>query len=78
MHALVRADDSEAKAFWSVFRGADAGKKFPVSTFAAQTTRENIQLLCRRMEEFNDRHLYWNITHGREGVEQQNWPKRLR
>lgn len=79
IHArLVVGDHSEAKAFWSVFRGADAGKKFPVSAFAAQTTRENIQLLCRRMDEFNERHLYWNITHDGAGVEQQNWPKRLR
>jgi hypothetical protein len=79
VHGLIHARVAlpETTAFWSVFRGADAGKKFRVSTHAAQTTRENIQLLGKRMEEFNNRHLYWSLTHGGDGVEQQNWPKRI-
>jgi len=43
---------------WTVFRGAQAGKNFPISKRAVEIVRENIRSLELRTSEFNKRHRY--------------------
>jgi hypothetical protein len=61
---------------WTVFRGAEAGKNFPISTKAAKTVKENIGALARRVENFNARHGYPAGTPTNETIE-ADWPKPL-
>jgi hypothetical protein len=77
IHALLEAGDpTKPRAFWSVFRGADANKKFPVSTNAVVTVRNNLQRLGREMSDFNMRHNFPDTSLG-GGFAEENWPKPL-
>ena len=79
VHSVAKTDDKNPAAFWTVFRGADAGKKFPVSATAAKTTRKNIQFLCRGMEAFNERNKYpANYYKGLiSSPLEKNWPSKF-
>ncbi len=61
VHMLSRVKRGETKEetvippCWVVFRGADAGKNFPVSTDAVHTIRANVQKVSVRVQAFNKR-----------------------
>jgi hypothetical protein len=77
IHSIIATNDlKRPEAFWTVFRGADAGKKFTVATIFVQIVCENIQLLCKRMEKFNKDHSYQS-TSLEPRVPEQGWPKRV-
>jgi len=59
---------------WTIFRGAEAGKSFPVSTKAVEIVGKNIQELGRRIEEFNKRLGYFNSSLIPDHIE-DDWPK---
>jgi hypothetical protein len=78
VHALLEGgDQSKPKAFWTVFRGADAGKRFLVSTEAVRIVRENLQKLGVDMQDFNRRHNFPAHDSLTGGSAEQNWPKPL-
>lgn len=68
--------DYVRKPCWTVFRGADAGKNFPMSGGAVEIVRQNIQSLGRRVTTFNLRHGYTLRTEHVAPIE-QNWPTPL-
>lgn len=75
IHALLEdGDPTKPVSFWTVFRGADAAKKFPVSAKAVSIVRDNIQKIGRDMQAFNARHNFkdHSLTGGHA---EQNWPK---
>lgn len=77
IHALLEdGDPSKPAAFWTVFRGADAGKKFPVSTKAVGVVRDNIQKIGHDLRSFNERHNFTDhsLTGGHA---EPNWPKQI-
>ena len=43
---------------WTIFRGADAGKNFLISTAAVTIVRENIHTIEKRVTQFNKDHHY--------------------
>jgi hypothetical protein len=61
---------------WTIFRGVEAGKNFPISTKAVEIVQENIQALARRVANFNQRHSYQKSSTPKETVEAE-WPKPL-
>jgi hypothetical protein len=78
VHALIKdGDPNQPKAFWTVFRGAEAGKKFPISTAAVRIVRENVQYIGHQLAAFNERHKFSPANHPGGGVEQTDWPKPL-
>jgi hypothetical protein len=78
IHALLEnGDPSKPVAFWTVFRGADAGKKFPVSTSAVRIVRENVQKLGNDMQAFNQRDNFNARTSLEGGPAESNWPTPL-
>jgi hypothetical protein len=77
VHALLESGDpNKPKAFWSVFRGADANKKFPVSIKAVQIVRDNVQKLGNEMKAFNGRHNFPQTSLD-GGFGEEGWPKPL-
>lgn len=64
------------KPCWAVFRGAGAGKVFPMSSGAVEIVRKNIQSLAERVIVFNKRHAYELSTQHTAPIE-QNWPTPL-
>lgn len=65
------------QACWTIFRGADAGKSFPISAEAVITVRDNINILAKKVIAFNQRHGYIRGTIPSEDVE-SGWPVRLK
>jgi hypothetical protein len=61
---------------WTVSRGAEAGKNFPVSTQAVDIVCQNIQSIGERVQEFNKRFSYYKMVTPMPDVE-KNWPKPL-
>lgn len=79
VHGLVYAMLEEGApekptAFWTIFRGADSGKKFLVTEQNARIIRDNIQLLAKQMLAFNER-LGFKGTSLLEGPAEESWPK---
>lgn len=58
---------------WTIFRGSEAGKSFPVSTDATKVVRENIQQIHFALGSFNERHKYQKGTVPKPFAE-DNWP----
>ncbi len=61
---------------WTIFRGADAGKSFPVSKAAAEIVRNNIVKITTRVENFNEQHSYRKFTLPAKQVE-TGWPVQI-
>jgi hypothetical protein len=59
---------------WTVFRGAGAGKNFPISKNAVEMVRLNIQKIADRVTAFNARFDYTNAVTPMPEVE-TDWPK---
>lgn len=58
---------------WSIFRGEDGGKSFPVSLNGVQTVISNIQKTTAQIADFNEHHNYTTKTTPSEEL-QKNWP----
>ena len=58
---------------WTVFRGGDAGKNYPVSANAVKLVRENIQRLGKKVTEFNFRFNYLGTSDHNKEIE-EGWP----
>lgn len=61
---------------WTIFKGVDAGKNFPVSSKAVETVRVNIQKIGKRTVAFNKRHQYFGKIRPEAPVE-TGWPTPL-
>ena len=64
------------EACWTVFRGSQAGKSFPVSTEAVLVIRGNIDTISNRVRVFNRAHNYTEFMGGGEDVVRE-WPTPL-
>ena len=60
---------------WTIFRGSEAGKNFPISTEAVEIVRTNIQALGKKVSDFNSKQGY-SETDGSDVVE-SDWPRPL-
>jgi hypothetical protein len=60
---------------WTVFRGAEAGKNFPISTKAVETVRSNVQKIAHKIREFNEQNGFQ--TPFRSGGVETEWPEPL-
>jgi hypothetical protein len=58
---------------WSISRGPEAGKNFPVSTKAAECVRLNIQKLGSRLKKYNNEHGYKTQRSPNKNIE-GSWP----
>jgi hypothetical protein len=61
---------------WTIFKGEDKGKSFPVSVDAVRIVHSNIGVLAERLRQFNKTHGYKIVSTISGGVE-ANWPKPL-
>jgi hypothetical protein len=61
---------------WTIFKGDDKGKSFPVSFEAVRIVHSNIDILAERLRQFNKTHGYQTVSTISGGVE-ANWPKPL-
>jgi hypothetical protein len=61
---------------WTIFRGADAGKNFPISAKAVEIIRLNVQSVAERVVAFNQSHGYIKTAEPRDQIETE-WPKPL-
>jgi len=61
---------------WTVFRGAEAGKSFPVSQKAVEIVRINVQNIGQKVRAFNKVQKYKGADSPSGSIE-QNWPKPL-
>ena len=61
---------------WTVFRGQEAGKCFPISTKAVEIVRQNIQKVGQQVSAFNVAHGFTLSSPLSEMIE-QDWPKPL-
>jgi len=61
---------------WTVFRGAQAGKNFAISSMAVSIVRENIQKIGTRVTSFNVQHGYTKVSQ-HEGQIENDWPKQI-
>jgi hypothetical protein len=78
IHGLLEGGDpSKPVAFWTVFRGADAGKRFQVSTEAVSIVRENLRILGMEMLVFNHRNRFPAHDSITGGTAEDHWPKRF-
>jgi hypothetical protein len=59
---------------WTVFRGAEAGKNFEISTEAVITVRDNIVKIGNRVTDFNNRYGYTKSSPHTDHLE-SGWPK---
>jgi hypothetical protein len=61
---------------WTIFKGPDARRSFPISTEAAEVVRTNVQILARKVEDFNKRYGHFE---GRmpDPVVVTDWPPSL-
>jgi hypothetical protein len=63
---------------WTVFRGADVGKYFPVSKKAVEIARRNILTTAKHIVQFNKKHRYTSPTIVLEPhPAETEWPKPL-
>ena len=60
---------------WTIFRGSEAGKNFPISTEAVEIVRTNIQALGKKVSDFNSKQGY-SETDG-SNVMESDWPRPL-
>lgn len=58
---------------WTIFKGADAGKSFPISSKAVKIVGSNIQKIGERLRLFNNQFNYHVSTKPHDTVE-TNWP----
>lgn len=61
---------------WTVFRGEEKGKSFPISTEAVKIVVSNINKIGERLNVFNVTHNYHEASNPSTMIE-QNWPKQL-
>lgn len=61
---------------WTVYRGPNAGKRFPLSLEAVQIITNNVEKLSERIKAFNHRHGYKEFAFPEE-LAQGEWPKPL-
>jgi hypothetical protein len=61
---------------WTILKGAEAKKNFPVSTKAVEIVRVNILKLAERVQEFNKRFGHFQGTKPGAQIE-IDWPKLL-
>ena len=61
---------------WTIFKGADAGKSFPISRDAVRTVRQNVQNVAERLRIFNSFFQYHDSAKPSGFIETQ-WPERL-
>jgi hypothetical protein len=58
VHGAVHYNFAKQMQCWTIFRGAEAGKSFPVSITAVRRIMLNIHKLLHDLVKFNDRHKY--------------------
>jgi hypothetical protein len=58
---------------WTIFKGADARKSFPVSSTAVEIVRKNIHKIGERLLSFNNKFNYHDCSHPSDEIE-VNWP----
>jgi hypothetical protein len=58
---------------WTIFKGADAGKSFPLSSNAVEIVRNNVQNLGERFLSFNNKFKYHDSSLPNDEIE-VNWP----
>ena len=80
VHGKIRIPDvaSESPTMehvpaWTVFRGPDAGKNFPISEGAVRIVYDNILKVSAEIQAFNKRHGYADHTQQGDEIE-DNWP----
>ncbi len=61
---------------WTIFKGEDKGKSFPVSVEAVKIVYSNVCILSERLLNFNKSHGYITVSTISSGME-ENWPKLL-
>ncbi len=61
---------------WTIFRGSDAGKNFPISVDAVQIIYDNILKTSAEVVAFNDRHGYTLAAMPDVAIQEQ-WPAKL-
>jgi hypothetical protein len=61
---------------WTITKGGDAGKSFPVSPEAVTLIRNNIGKVSDRLMRFNQRFNY-RLTSQQSDIVEQGWPKSL-
>ncbi len=59
---------------WTVFKGADKGKNFPISTDAVRVVRTNVQKIAHRLRAFNAQHHFSDNFTANKEIE-TGWPK---
>jgi len=64
------------KPCWTVYRGSEAGKNFPISRDAVEIVRENVLKITDRVVAFNNAHNYKTTFRPRDTIE-VDWPKRI-
>jgi hypothetical protein len=78
VHGEVHASlpNSARRSYWTIWKGANAGKRFPISTEAVVIVRCNVQVVGNRVHAFNEAKGFKSI-HGRYLEVVSDWPKRL-
>ena len=61
---------------WTIFKGEDKGKSFPVSVEAVRIVLSNIDILAEKLQKFNKSNGY-KIVSAISGDVEANWPKPL-
>lgn len=64
------------KPCWTIFKGEDKGKRFPISTDAVKIVSNNIKKIVSRVEIFNSRHNYHESSIPSPIID-ESWPKQL-
>jgi hypothetical protein len=76
IHSWAPTDSEQAPVCWTVFRGAEAGKNFPISLEAVAMVVTSIQKLGRKLIAFNETHKYERTWPRLDKIEVE-WPKPL-
>jgi len=58
---------------WTIFKGVDAGKSFPISSIAVEIVRKNIRSIGDRLLSFNNKFNYHDSSLPNDAIE-INWP----
>jgi hypothetical protein len=74
VHGTAHYDREKQTQCWTVWRGVEAGKTFPISATAVRIIRSNINKLSSALVQVNDRHSYLVCSDPEENIE-ADWPK---
>ena len=71
---VVTGGTFDRQPAWSIFRGINGGKSYPMSLRAIEVVRDNIGKTTKLVAEFNERHHYTEKTTPSDLLE-KDWPK---